>query len=81
MLINLWFNNSSWYTQGKFDKNCEAAKVIENNLRDVNIALINELAVLFEKLGLDTEAILKAAGSKRNFLPFVQVSSADIVLV
>ena len=51
-------------------KIAEAAKVIENTQRDVNIALINELAVLFEKLGLDTEAILKAAGSKWNFLPF-----------
>ncbi len=48
----------------------EAAKVIENTQRDVNIALINELAILFGKLGLDTQAVLEAAGTKWNFLPF-----------
>ena len=48
----------------------EAAKVIENTQRDVNIALINELAMLFNRLGLDTDAVLAAAGSKWNFLPF-----------
>lgn len=48
----------------------EAAKVIENTQRDVNIALINELAILFNKLGIDTEDVLLAAGSKWNFLPF-----------
>ena len=48
----------------------EAAKVIENTQRDVNIALINELAVIFDKLAIDTEAVLKAAGTKWNFLPF-----------
>ena len=48
----------------------EAAKVIENTQRDVNIALINELAILFEKLGLDTREVLAAAGTKWNFLPF-----------
>ncbi|MEX1056795.1 MAG: nucleotide sugar dehydrogenase, partial [Natronospirillum sp.] len=48
----------------------EAAKVIENTQRDVNIALINELSVIFNKLGIDTEAVLQAAGSKWNFLPF-----------
>jgi UDP-N-acetyl-D-galactosamine dehydrogenase len=48
----------------------EAAKVIENTQRDVNIALINELAILFNRLGLDTEEVLQAAGSKWNFLPF-----------
>lgn len=48
----------------------EAAKVIENTQRDVNIALINELAILFYKLGLDTIEVLEAAGSKWNFLPF-----------
>ncbi|MFP4063211.1 MAG: nucleotide sugar dehydrogenase [Halochromatium sp.] len=48
----------------------EAAKVIENTQRDVNIALINELAQLFHRLGLDTEAVLSAAGTKWNFLPF-----------
>lgn len=51
-------------------KVAEAAKVIENTQRDVNIALINELAILFNKLGIDTEDVLKAAGSKWNFLPF-----------
>jgi UDP-N-acetyl-D-galactosamine dehydrogenase len=48
----------------------EAAKVIENTQRDVNIALINELAMLFQKLGIDTSEVLAAAGSKWNFLPF-----------
>jgi UDP-N-acetyl-D-galactosamine dehydrogenase len=48
----------------------EAAKVIENTQRDVNIALINELAILFNRLGIDTEDVLRAAGSKWNFLPF-----------
>ena len=48
----------------------EAAKVIENTQRDVNIALINELAKLFNVLGLDTEEVLQAAGTKWNFLPF-----------
>ena len=51
-------------------KVAEAAKVIENTQRDLNIALINELAIIFNKLGIDTEAVLKAAGSKWNFLPF-----------
>lgn len=51
-------------------KIAEAAKVIENTQRDLNIALINELAVIFNKMGIDTEAVLKAAGSKWNFLPF-----------
>jgi UDP-N-acetyl-D-galactosamine dehydrogenase len=48
----------------------EAAKVIENTQRDLNIALINELAVIFNKLSIDTEEVLKAAGTKWNFLPF-----------
>jgi len=48
----------------------EAAKVIENTQRDLNIALINELAIIFNKMGIDTEAVLKAAGTKWNFLPF-----------
>ena len=48
----------------------EAAKVIENTQRDVNIALVNELALLFNRLGIDTEEVLLAAGSKWNFLPF-----------
>ena len=51
-------------------KVAEAAKVIENTQRDLNIALINELALIFNKIGIDTEAVLKAAGSKWNFLPF-----------
>lgn len=51
-------------------KVAEAAKVIENTQRDVNIGLINELAVIFNKLGIDTEEVLKAAGTKWNFLPF-----------
>jgi UDP-N-acetyl-D-galactosamine dehydrogenase len=51
-------------------KVAEAAKVIENTQRDLNIALINELAMIFNKMGIDTEAVLKAAGSKWNFLPF-----------
>lgn len=48
----------------------EAAKVIENTQRDVNIALINELALIFNKIGIDTQAVLEAAGTKWNFLPF-----------
>lgn len=48
----------------------EAAKVIENTQRDLNIALVNELALIFNRMGIDTEAVLKAAGSKWNFLPF-----------
>ncbi|MGJ7457468.1 Vi polysaccharide biosynthesis UDP-N-acetylglucosamine C-6 dehydrogenase TviB [Halomonas sp. RA08-2] len=48
----------------------EAAKVIENTQRDINIALINELAVIFNRLGIDTEEVLEAAGTKWNFLPF-----------
>jgi len=51
-------------------KVAEAAKVIENTQRDVNIALINELALLFNKLDIDTEEVLLAAGTKWNFLPF-----------
>ena len=48
----------------------EAAKVIENTQRDLNIALINELAIIFNKMGIDTEEVLQAAGTKWNFLPF-----------
>ncbi len=51
-------------------KVAEAAKVIENTQRDLNIALINELSILFNKLNIDTEAVLKAAESKWNFIPF-----------
>jgi UDP-N-acetyl-D-galactosamine dehydrogenase len=48
----------------------EAAKVIENTQRDVNIALMNELSLIFERLGIDTQEVLQAAGTKWNFLPF-----------
>jgi UDP-N-acetyl-D-glucosamine/UDP-N-acetyl-D-galactosamine dehydrogenase len=51
-------------------KIAEAAKVIENTQRDINIALINELALIFNKMGIDTESVLNAAGTKWNFLPF-----------
>jgi len=51
-------------------KVAEAAKVIENSQRDINIAFVNELAIIFNKLGIDTNAVLKAAGTKWNFLPF-----------
>ena len=51
-------------------KVAEAAKVIENTQRDLNIALMNELSVLFSRLGIDTTAVLEAAGTKWNFLPF-----------
>jgi len=51
-------------------KVAEAAKVIENTQRDLNIAFVNELSIIFEKLGLDTLEVLKAAGTKWNFLPF-----------
>ena len=51
-------------------KVAEAAKVIENTQRDVNIALVNELALIFNRMGIDTEEVLKAAGTKWNFLPF-----------
>ena len=51
-------------------KVAEAAKVIENTQRDINIALMNELSMIFNKIGIDTLAVLKAAGTKWNFLPF-----------
>ncbi|WP_018147494.1 Vi polysaccharide biosynthesis UDP-N-acetylglucosamine C-6 dehydrogenase TviB [Henriciella marina] len=51
-------------------KVAEAAKVIENTQRDLNIALVNELAMIFNRMNIDTEAVLKAAGTKWNFLPF-----------
>ena len=51
-------------------KVAEAAKVIENTQRDINIGLVNELAIIFNKLGIDTEEVLLAAGTKWNFLPF-----------
>ena len=51
-------------------KVAEAAKVIENSQRDINIAFVNELSLIFERLGIDTLEVLEAAGSKWNFLPF-----------
>ena len=51
-------------------KVAEAAKVIENTQRDINIALVNELALIFNRIGIDTEEVLQAAGTKWNFLPF-----------
>jgi len=51
-------------------KVAEAAKVIENTQRDLNIALINELSIIFDQLGIETQAVLEAAGTKWNFLPF-----------
>ncbi len=48
----------------------ETAKVIENTQRDLNISLINELEIIFNHMSIDTEAVLKAAGTKWNFLPF-----------
>lgn len=51
-------------------KVAEAAKVIENTQRDLNIAFINELSIIFNKMGIDTEAVIKAASSKWNFIPF-----------
>lgn len=51
-------------------KVAEAAKVIENSQRDINIAFMNELAIIFNKMGIDTQSVLKAAGTKWNFLPF-----------
>ena len=51
-------------------KVAEAAKVIENTQRDLNIALMNELAIIFDRIGIDTQEVLQAAGSKWNFLPF-----------
>lgn len=51
-------------------KVAEAAKVIENTQRDINIALVNELAMIFHKMGIDTDEVLEAAGTKWNFLPF-----------
>ena len=54
-------------------KEAEAAKVIENTQRDLNISLMNELALIFDRLGIDTKNVLDAAGSKWNFLPFTPV--------
>ena len=61
-------------TAGVYPASCikvaEAAKVIENTQRDLNIALMNELAIIFDRIGIDTMEVLKAAGTKWNFLPF-----------
>jgi len=61
-------------TAGTYSASCikvaEAAKVIENSQRDINIAFVNELAIIFGKLGIDTHEVLEAAGTKWNFLPF-----------
>jgi UDP-N-acetyl-D-galactosamine dehydrogenase len=71
-LVNALYNQI--ITAGTFKatsiKVAEAAKVIENTQRDLNIALINELALIFNKMEIDTEEVLQAAGSKWNFLPF-----------
>jgi len=56
--------------KAKSIKVAEAAKVIENTQRDINIALINELAIIFQRMDVDTQAVLEAAGTKWNFLPF-----------
>ena len=65
---------SSIITAGTFKASslrvAEASKVIENTQRDANIALVNELAMIFERIGIDTEEVLEAAGTKWNFLPF-----------
>ena len=59
----------------------EAAKVIENIQRDINIALVKELALIFNRVGIDTEEVLIAAGTKWNFLPFSPGLVGGIVLV
>src|SRR5690606_28076113 len=51
-------------------KVAEASKIIENTQRDLNISLVNELALIFDRIGIDTLEVLEAAGSKWNFLPF-----------
>ncbi|MBK8894975.1 MAG: nucleotide sugar dehydrogenase [Propionivibrio sp.] len=65
---------ASVITAGVYPASCikvaEAAKVIENTQRDLNIALMNELAIIFDRIGIDTLEVLQAAGSKWNFLPF-----------
>ena len=74
--VSNWINKfyGSFIKAGTFNvssiKIAEAAKIIENTQRDINIALINELALIFNKLDIDTESVLEAAGTKWNFLPF-----------
>lgn len=71
-LVNALYGSiiSAGTHQASSIKVAEAAKVIENTQRDVNIALINELALIFNRIGIDTEEVLRAAGTKWNFLPF-----------
>jgi UDP-N-acetyl-D-glucosamine/UDP-N-acetyl-D-galactosamine dehydrogenase len=57
-------------------KVAEAAKVIENTQRDLNIALMNELSLIFDRMGIDTLEVLQAAGTKWNFLPFRTLTDA-----
>lgn len=66
----LWFNHLSRLYCVQNIKEAEAAKEIENIQRGLNIALINELSLIFDKLGIDTLYVLEAAGTKSNFLPF-----------
>jgi UDP-N-acetyl-D-galactosamine dehydrogenase len=56
--------------KAKASRSAEAAKVIENTQRDLNIALVNELSLIFHRIGIDTLEVLEAAGTKWNFLPF-----------
>ncbi len=67
-LYNVIIKAGTW--KASSIKVAEAAKVIENSQRDLNIAFVNELAVIFERIGIDTQEVLEAAGSKWNFLPF-----------
>ena len=66
----LWINNKAGTYMATSIKVAEAAKVIENTQRDLNIALVNELAMIFNLMGIDTFDVLEAASSKWNFLPF-----------
>ena len=60
-------------------KIAEAAKVIENTQRDVNIALVNELAIIFNKLGIDTQSVLNAAETKWNFFNKINIHSSSSI--
>ena len=66
-------------------KVAEAAKVIENSQRDINIAFMNELSIIFNKLGIDTKSVLEAAGTKWNFLNFfpglVEATASELTLI
>ena len=55
------------YLQGIFSKGGRSSKVIENTQRDINISLMNELAVIFDKMGIDTNEVIEAAGTKMEF--------------